>query len=59
MVFLNPWISDVFLSDFIAKAKDLLTNGIGIHLKVTIKGFVCDATANTVVLKTKGYSGFS
>lgn len=58
----KPKDSDVFLSDFIVEAKNLLTNGItinGVNLKVTIKGFVCDAPAKSFVLKTKGHSGFS
>jgi len=60
--FTKPKDSDVFLSDFITEAKDLLTNGITINRvnrKVFIKGFVCDAPAKSFILKTKGHSGFS
>jgi hypothetical protein len=59
--FSKPKDSDVFLLDFIVEAKDLLTNGIsinGIHLKVTIKGLVCDTPAKSFVLKTKRHSDF-
>jgi len=60
--FSKPKDSDVFLSDFIVEAKDLLTNGISInsiHLKVTIKGLVCDTPAKSFVLNTKRRSDFS
>ncbi|CAI6376196.1 unnamed protein product [Macrosiphum euphorbiae] len=60
--FTKPKDSDEFLSDFIVKAKDLLSNGIiinGVNRKVFIKGFVCDSPAKSFLLKTKGHSGFS
>ena len=50
-----------FLAEFVKEAKFLVTNGIDInghHLKVTIRGFSCDAPAKAFILNTKGHSGY-
>jgi len=57
----KPNDSNDFLEDFIAEAKELLTNGIDLHghnKKVLIHAFVCDAPARSYILKIKGHSGY-
>lgn len=50
-----------FLADFVGEAKKLFTEGIlinGQHMKVIIKGFICDAPAKSFLMNVKGHTGY-
>ncbi|XP_035710411.1 uncharacterized protein LOC118436418 isoform X1 [Folsomia candida] len=58
----KPKDQNVFLSEFVTEAKELITNGLvvdGRKICVIIFGFICDAPARAFITCTKYHSGFS
>lgn len=56
----KPKDSNVFLSNFVTEATDLINNGIVINQikkKVMIYLYFCDSPAKSYVLRIKGHSG--
>lgn len=57
----DPEDSNLYLTPFVEEMENLETNGIRIKEKsvqVFIRAFVCDAPAKSMILKTKGHSGY-